>query len=59
MFSGVLDHFVTAQRLMQNWPNRCHKRTSSLNKLESEFLATNADVNPLGFIPDLLMRGME
>jgi hypothetical protein len=27
---------------MQNWPNWCHYRTSSKNKVASEFFATNA-----------------
>jgi hypothetical protein len=27
---------------MQNWPNWCHYRTTSLNKVPSEFFATNA-----------------
>jgi hypothetical protein len=27
---------------MQNWPNWCHYRTSSLNKVASEFFTTNA-----------------
>jgi hypothetical protein len=26
MFCGVSDRFVTAQKLMQNWSNRCHLR---------------------------------
>jgi hypothetical protein len=42
MFCGVSDHFVTARKSMQNWPNWCHYRTSSLNKVASEFFATNA-----------------
>jgi hypothetical protein len=42
MFWGVSDHFVTAQKSMQNWPNWWHYRTSSLNKVASEFFATNA-----------------
>jgi hypothetical protein len=46
MFWGTLDCFVTAWKLWQNWPNRCHWHTRSLNKVASEFFATNA--------PDLL-----
>jgi hypothetical protein len=42
MFLGVSDHFVTARKSMQNLPNWCHLRTSSLNKLASQFFATNA-----------------
>jgi hypothetical protein len=37
MFWGVSDHFVTARNSMQNWPNSCHYRTSSLSKVASEF----------------------
>jgi hypothetical protein len=42
MFWGVSNHFVTARKSMQNWPNWCHYRTSSLKKVSSEFFATNA-----------------
>jgi hypothetical protein len=42
IFWGVSDHFVTARNSIQNWPNWCHYRTSSLNKVASEFFATNA-----------------
>jgi hypothetical protein len=42
MFWCVSDRFITAQKSMQNWPNCCHYRTSSLNKVASEFFATNA-----------------
>jgi hypothetical protein len=42
MFSGISDHFVTAQKSMRNWPNWCHYRARSLNKVASEFFATNA-----------------
>jgi hypothetical protein len=42
MFWGVSDRFVTARKSMQKRPNRCHYRTSSLNKVVSEFFATNA-----------------
>jgi hypothetical protein len=42
MFCGVSDRFITAWKLMQNWPNWCHYRTSSVNKVASEFFATNA-----------------
>jgi hypothetical protein len=42
MFWGISDRFVTVRKSMQNWLNRCHLRTSSLNKVASEFFATNA-----------------
>jgi hypothetical protein len=42
MFWGISDRFVTAEKLMQNWPTWCHYGTSSLNKVASEFFATNA-----------------
>jgi hypothetical protein len=42
MFWGVSGHFVIARKSMQNWPNWCHYRTSSLKKVSSEFFATNA-----------------
>jgi hypothetical protein len=42
MFWGVSDRFVTARKSMQNWPNWCHERTSSLDKVASEFFTTNA-----------------
>jgi hypothetical protein len=42
IFWGVSDRFITAQKSMQNWLNWCHLRTSSLNKVAPEFLATNA-----------------
>jgi hypothetical protein len=42
MFWGVWDCFVNARKSMQNWPNWCRYRTSALNKLASEFFATNA-----------------
>jgi hypothetical protein len=47
---GVSDHFVTARKSMQNWPNWCHQRTNSLNKVASEFFATNAPdpINSIG-----------
>jgi hypothetical protein len=41
-FWCVSDHFVTARKSMQNWPNWCHYRTSSLNKVTSEFFVRNA-----------------
>jgi hypothetical protein len=41
MFSGISSRFVTARKSMQNWPNSWHYRTSSLNKVASEFFATN------------------
>jgi hypothetical protein len=42
MFCGVPDRFVTAQKSLQNWPNWGHYRTSSVNKVASEFFATDA-----------------
>jgi hypothetical protein len=42
MFWSVSDRFVTARKSMQNWPNWSHYRTSSLNKVASEFFTTNA-----------------
>jgi hypothetical protein len=42
MFWGISDHFVTTRKSMQNWPNWCYYRTSSVNKVASEFFATNA-----------------
>jgi hypothetical protein len=33
---------------MQNWSNWCHYRTSSVNKVVSECLATNAPVQSIG-----------
>jgi hypothetical protein len=42
MFWGISDRFVTAQKSMQNWLNWWHHRTSSLNKVASEFFATDA-----------------
>jgi hypothetical protein len=39
---GVSDRFVTAQKSMQNRPNWWHYRTSSLNKVASEYFATDA-----------------
>jgi hypothetical protein len=42
MFWGISDHFVTARKMMQNWPNRCHYRTSSLNEVALKFFATKA-----------------
>jgi hypothetical protein len=46
MFWGVSGRLVTAQKSMQNWPNWCHYRTSSLNKFAPDFFTTNAP-NPL------------
>jgi hypothetical protein len=37
MFWGISDRFVTAQKSMQDLPNWWHYRTSSLNKVASEF----------------------
>jgi hypothetical protein len=42
MLWGVAGHFVTARKSLVNWPNWCDYRTSSLNKVASEFFATNA-----------------
>jgi hypothetical protein len=41
-FWCVSDRFVIARKSMQNWPNWCHYRTSSLNKVASEFFVRNA-----------------
>jgi hypothetical protein len=51
MFWGVSDRFVTARNSMQNWPNWCDSRTSSLRKVASEFFATNAP-KPLHWTQD-------
>jgi hypothetical protein len=45
-FWSVLDRFITARKSMQNWPNWCHYRTSSVNKVASEFFAMNAPDPP-------------
>jgi hypothetical protein len=37
MFWRVSDAFDTAQKSMQNWPNRRHQRPSSLNAVVSQF----------------------
>jgi hypothetical protein len=42
MFWGVSDHFVIAQKSVQNGPNRCHLRTCSLTEVVSDCFATNA-----------------
>jgi hypothetical protein len=42
MFWGISDRFITPRKSMQNWPNWCHYRTTSLNKVVSEFFETNA-----------------
>jgi hypothetical protein len=42
MYWGISDRFVTARKSLQNWPNLCHYRTSSLNKVVSEIFATKA-----------------
>jgi hypothetical protein len=42
MFWAVSDRFVTARNSMQNWPNWCHYRTSSVNKVAPEFFVRNA-----------------
>jgi hypothetical protein len=57
MFRGVSDRFVTAQKSMQNLPNWCKKRTSSLNKVMSEFFGTNAP-DPLYWTQNSLFRGL-
>jgi hypothetical protein len=46
---GVSDRFVSARKLMQNGPNWCYYRTSSVNKVASEFFATNTP-DPLHLI---------
>jgi hypothetical protein len=40
-FWGVSDRFITARKSMQNWPNSCHYRTSSVNNVASEFFVLN------------------
>jgi hypothetical protein len=57
MFWCVSNHFGTAQKLMQNLPNWCHYRTSSLNKVASEFFATNAP-DQLLLDPKLMFCGV-
>jgi hypothetical protein len=42
---------------MQNLPNWCKKRTSSLNKVMSEFFGTNAP-DPLYWTQNSLFRGL-
>jgi hypothetical protein len=44
--AGVLNCFATTRNSVRNGPNRCHYHTNSLNKVASEFFATNA-VDPL------------
>jgi hypothetical protein len=51
MFWGVSDHFVTARKSMQNLPIWCDYRTSSVNKVASEFFVTNAP-DPLHWTQD-------
>jgi hypothetical protein len=41
-FWGVSDFFGTARKSLQNLPNWCHYRTSSLNKVALDIFATNA-----------------
>jgi hypothetical protein len=48
---GRLDHFVTAPKSLQNLLNWCHYRTSSVNKVASEFSGTNAP-DPLRWTQD-------
>jgi hypothetical protein len=48
-FWGVSDRFGTARKSLYNWPNWCHYRTSSLNKVASEFFAANV-ADPLHWI---------
>jgi hypothetical protein len=50
-FWGVSDRFVTARKSMQNLLNWCHYRTSSVNKVASEFFVTNAP-DPLHWTQD-------
>jgi hypothetical protein len=52
MFCVVSDHFVTARKSMQNWPNLGYYRTSSLTQSRVEFFATNAP-DPLNLTQDL------
>jgi hypothetical protein len=54
-FWGVSDIFGAARKLLKNSPNWCHYRTSSLNKVASEFFATNAP-NPLHWIQNSCFR---
>jgi hypothetical protein len=49
MFWRVSDRFIIARKSMQNLPSRCHYRTSSLNKVASDFFTTNAP-DPLHWI---------
>jgi hypothetical protein len=58
MFSGVSDHFVTARKSMQNLSNWCLLRTSSLNKLASQFFATNAS-DPLQWTQNSCYRAFQ
>jgi hypothetical protein len=58
MFSSILDRFVTAQKSLQNWPNWCHYRTSSLSKVASEFFATNAP-HPLRWTQSSCFRAFQ
>jgi hypothetical protein len=53
MFWVVSDHFVTAQKSMQNWSNWWHYRTSSLNKVASEFFC-NKRTRSTPFDPKLM-----
>jgi hypothetical protein len=45
-FWGVLDHFVTARKLVQDGLNMCDKCTSWCNKVSSEFFKTIAPDPP-------------
>jgi hypothetical protein len=52
MFWGLSNRFVSVRNSMQNWPNWCHYRTSSLKKVASEFFATNT-ADPLHWTQNL------
>jgi hypothetical protein len=38
----ILEHFVTARKLVQKASNWCHERASLQNEVASEFFSTNA-----------------
>jgi hypothetical protein len=57
MFWGVLDHFVTARKSMQNWPNWCHYCTWALNKVASEFFS-NERTQSTPLDPKLMFWGV-
>jgi hypothetical protein len=47
MFWGGSDRFVAARKLMQNWPNCCHYRTST-NKVAPEFSQRTHPIHSIG-----------